>query len=123
MVLSRTITEPTNLRSQVEREETTRAMFMKYSSQETRSMRRTILRRAFLADSDRAHVDELQLVHQRPGGAEAVRGAAGRRRGPLRLQPLLQAELVQRHLPGALRYRLMSARLSAAPQGHRRSGR
>src|SRR6185503_18134093 len=31
------MTAPTNLRSQVERDETTRAMFMKYSSQEARS--------------------------------------------------------------------------------------
>src|SRR3954451_10120105 len=36
MVFSRTITEPTNLRGHVEREATTAAMFMKYSSQETR---------------------------------------------------------------------------------------
>src|SRR4051794_39149949 len=38
MVLSRTMTEPTNLRSQVEREATTRAMAMKYSSQDALSM-------------------------------------------------------------------------------------
>src|SRR5437762_10776876 len=36
MVRSRTITEPTSLRGQVEREATTAAMFMKSSSQETR---------------------------------------------------------------------------------------
>src|SRR2546421_2247568 len=37
MVRSRTITEPTYFRGQVEREATTCAMFMKYSSQETRA--------------------------------------------------------------------------------------
>jgi cation diffusion facilitator family transporter len=37
MVFSRTITAPTNLREQVDREATTLAMFMKYSSQEARS--------------------------------------------------------------------------------------
>lgn len=42
MVLSRTITAPTDLRGQVEREETTRAMFMKYSSQEARSAMRPL---------------------------------------------------------------------------------
>jgi hypothetical protein len=42
MVLSRTITAPTDLRGQVEREETTRAMFMKYSSQEALSAMRPI---------------------------------------------------------------------------------
>jgi hypothetical protein len=36
MVRSFTITAPTNLRGQVDREETTRAMFMKYSSQDAR---------------------------------------------------------------------------------------
>ena len=36
MVFSRTITEPTYFRGQVDREATTVAMFMKYSSQETR---------------------------------------------------------------------------------------
>src|SRR5580692_1083324 len=36
MILSRTTTAPTNLRSQVERVATSRAMFMKYSSHETR---------------------------------------------------------------------------------------
>src|SRR6266545_1295008 len=48
MVLSRTITEPTNLRGQVERDETTCAMRMKYTSQGTRSMREFI---AGLADT------------------------------------------------------------------------
>ena len=42
MVLSRTITAPTDLRGQVEREETTRAMFMKYSSQGARSAMRPL---------------------------------------------------------------------------------
>src|SRR5271155_5478161 len=37
MLLSRTMTAPTNLRSHVDRVETSRAMFMKYSSQETRT--------------------------------------------------------------------------------------
>jgi hypothetical protein len=37
MVFSRTITAPTNLREQVDRDATTLAMFMKYSSQEARS--------------------------------------------------------------------------------------
>ena len=37
MVLSRTITAPTNLRAQVDRDATTLAMLMKYSSQEARS--------------------------------------------------------------------------------------
>src|SRR5664279_2763963 len=37
MVFSRTMTAPTNLRGQVERDATTLAMFMKYSSQEARS--------------------------------------------------------------------------------------
>src|SRR5882672_11195641 len=37
MLLSRTTTAPTNFRSQVERVATSRAMFMKYSSQETRT--------------------------------------------------------------------------------------
>src|SRR4051812_38477345 len=36
MVRSRTITDPTYLRGQVDREATTAAMFMKYSSQDTR---------------------------------------------------------------------------------------
>lgn len=38
IVRSRTITEPTNLRGQVEREATTAAMFIKYWSQDTRCM-------------------------------------------------------------------------------------
>src|SRR5262245_44455730 len=38
MVRSRTMTAPTNLRGQVDREATTAAMFMKYWSQDTRSM-------------------------------------------------------------------------------------
>ncbi len=42
MVLSRTITAPTDLRGQVERDDTTRAMFMKYSSQEARSAMRPL---------------------------------------------------------------------------------
>src|SRR5580692_1485546 len=37
MLLSRTMTAPTNFRAQVERVETSRAMFMKYSSHETRT--------------------------------------------------------------------------------------
>src|SRR5204863_1510609 len=37
MVRSRTITAPTYLRGQVDREATTCAMFMKYSSQDTRA--------------------------------------------------------------------------------------
>ena len=37
MVFSRTIAAPTNLRAQVDREATTLAMFMKYSSHEARS--------------------------------------------------------------------------------------
>ena len=36
MFLSRTMTAPTNLRSHVERVDTSRAMFMKYSSQDAR---------------------------------------------------------------------------------------
>ena len=40
MLLSRTMTAPTNLRSQVERVATVRAMFMKYSSQEERARMR-----------------------------------------------------------------------------------
>src|SRR5580704_13388018 len=55
MLLSRTMTAPTNLRSQVERVDTSRAMFMKYSSHEARarppalggkSMRGALLRRS-----------------------------------------------------------------------------
>src|SRR5579863_5862762 len=37
MLLSRTMTAPTNFRAHVERVDTSRAMFMKYSSQETRT--------------------------------------------------------------------------------------
>src|SRR3954468_24479397 len=43
MVRSRTITEPTNFRGQVDREATTWAMFMKYWSQGTRSSMETVL--------------------------------------------------------------------------------
>src|SRR3954447_22970926 len=43
MVRSRTMTEPTNLRGQVEREATTCAMFMKYWSQGTRSSMSVVL--------------------------------------------------------------------------------
>jgi hypothetical protein len=37
MVFSRTITAPTNFRGHVDRDATTLAMFMKYSSQDARS--------------------------------------------------------------------------------------
>jgi hypothetical protein len=52
MVFSRTITAPTNLRGHVDRDATTLAMFMKYSSQEARSAMGISTKKPITANAD-----------------------------------------------------------------------
>src|SRR5512140_3438924 len=93
MVLSRTSTAPTCLRSQVARVATTRAMFMKYSSQLTRVSMRPPCRALHLArglmipDPAAEHRGLLGSPHDDHDGASRLRPrgrshAAGDRTAP-----------------------------------------